>query len=198
MKNRTFARLSLLIPPGIWVISLLLLIAGFAFFPDFLTSSETPAPVGAVELLILFYVIGIVYWILPYLVLSLTLLLISFIVTEKVLKVAYLFSPILMTSMIMTVVVVTTIIPVVGSLLIDYFPSTFQDSGLTDALYVIVVLYAILELIAIVALIWGYICLGLGFVAYKLLQQFGMIKVEEKINPKIIAVRSQQVQQELK
>jgi hypothetical protein len=198
MKTRTFAHLSLLIPPGIWVISLLLLIAGFAFFPDFLTSSETPAPVGAVELLILFYVIGIVYWVLPYLVLSLTLLLISFMVTEKVLKVAYLFSPILMTSMIMTVVVVTTIIPVVGSLLIDSLSSTFQDYSLTDALYVIVVLYAILELIAIVALIWGYICLGLGFVAYNLLQQFGMIKVEEKINPKIIAVRSQQVQQELK
>jgi hypothetical protein len=188
MKTRTYARLTLLIPPGIWVISVLLLFAAFGFFPDFLISDEPSAPIASVELLILFYVIGIVYWIIPYLLLSLALLLISFIVTEKVLKVAYLLSPILMASMIMIVVTTTTIIPGVGLLLMDNPTSTFQDFVWTDALYVIVALYVILAVIVIYALIWGYICVGLGFGGYKLLQLFGMIKTEEKLRSEIIGV----------
>jgi hypothetical protein len=43
----------------------------------------------------------------------------------------------------------------------------------------------------ILSLVFGYICVGLGYGGYKLLQQFGLIVDEEKGNPEIINVSSQ-------
>jgi hypothetical protein len=47
-------------------------------------------------------------------------------------------------------------------------------------------------MMGILALVYGYICVGLGFGGYKLLQQFGMIVDKEKANPEIIYLTSQE------
>ena len=176
MKTRSYARLSLLIPLLIWVISLLFLLAVFALFPDSQTISQTPKLVAGVQMLLLFYVIGIIYWLIPYLLVSLVLLLISFIITEKLLKVMYILSPILMAGVILIAVTTVTIIPFEGPLVIDDLTSGLQDSIGAGALF------------AIITLIWGYICVGLGFGFYLLLQRFRMIRGEGKINSEIIGV----------
>jgi hypothetical protein len=46
-------------------------------------------------------------------------------------------------------------------------------------------------LFGVLALVWGYICVALGLGGHKLLQHFGRIKEEEKINSETIAVASQ-------
>jgi|WetSurMetagenome_2_1015567.scaffolds.fasta_scaffold319059_2 hypothetical protein len=180
MKTRTFARLALLIPLLVWVISLLLLLSAFAFFPDSETTSETPTLVAGAEMLLLFYIIGIIYWLIPYLLVSLGLLFVSFLSKERILKAAYLLSPILMAIVIMIMVTTITTLPLEGSLPISDLTSNFRDSIGAGGLF------------AIIALIWGYICVGLGFGVYKLLQHFRMIKEDEKIyteiNSEIIGV----------
>jgi putative membrane protein (TIGR04086 family) len=124
--------------------------------------------VAVVGTLLLFYVIGIVYWLIPYLFLSLVLLLISFRSTERVLKMVYLLSPLLMAIVILIVVTTLTITPPEGSLLVSDLTSNFQDSVGTGVLF------------AGITLVWGYICVSLGFGGYKLLQHFGMIKEEKR------------------
>ena len=47
-------------------------------------------------------------------------------------------------------------------------------------------------MMGILSLVYGYICVGLGFVGYKLLQRFGKIKEEEKTNVEITNVNSQE------
>jgi hypothetical protein len=43
-------------------------------------------------------------------------------------------------------------------------------------------------MMGILSLAYGYICVGLGFAGYKLLQRLGMIREEEKINSEVITV----------
>jgi hypothetical protein len=178
MKTRTYARLSLLIPILIWLACLLLLLAVYVLFPDLQSTTETPTVVAVVGMLLIFYAIGIIYWLIPYLLVSLMLLLVSFLSTEKVLRVVYFLSPILMAIVIMVVVTAFTITPSEGPLLIGDLASDFQDSIGTGGLF------------AIITLFWSYICVGLGFGIYKLLQHFGMIKTDEKINSEVITVNS--------
>jgi hypothetical protein len=185
VRPPTYARLSLLIPILAWVSSLLLLLTAFALLPDLQTTSETPTLVAVVGALLLFYVIGIVYWLIPYLLVSLVLLLISFKSTERVLRVVYLLSPLLMAIMILIVVTTLKITPAEGSLLVSDLTSNYHDSVGTGVLF------------AFITLVWGYLCVGLGFGGYKLLQQFGTIKEEKKINSETIAVNSQEVRQEV-
>jgi len=181
MKPTTYARLALLIPILVWVISLLLLLAAFVLLPDLQTASDTPTLVAVVGVFLLFYVIGIIYWLIPYLLISLVLLLISFRSTERVLRTVYLLSPFLMAIVILIVVTTLTITPPEGSLLISGLTSNFQDSVGTGVLF------------AIITLVWGYICVGLGFEGYKLLQHFGKIKEDKKINSETIGLSSPEV-----
>lgn len=178
MKTRTYARLSLLIPILIWAVGLLLLLALYVLFPDSQSGSETPAVVAVIGMFLVFYVIGIIYWLIPYLLVSLILVLVSFRSTEKVIKVVYMLSPILMAIVIVILVAVLTIAPAEGPLLVGDLTSSFLDSLGTGGLF------------TIITLIWGYICVGLGFGIYKLLQRFGMIKTEEKLNSETITVNS--------
>ena len=175
MKTRAYARLSLFIPFLVWVVSLLLFLA-YVFLADGQSAAETPTLVAVVGVLLLFYIIGIVYWLIPYVLVSLALLLLSFISSERVLKVVYPLSPILMSALILIVVTTLTINLPESSLLTADLSSTFQDSIGSGFLF------------AIITLIWGYICVGLGFGGYKLMQAFGMIKEETSTNSETIAV----------
>jgi hypothetical protein len=178
MKTRTYARLSLLIPILVWVISLLLLLIIFVLFPDSQTTMEMPTMVAVVGVLLFFYVIGIVFWIIPYLLVSLVLIVISFKSVEKVLRGVYVLSPILMAVVVMIVVTTLAIAPQDVSLPVSNFLSNLQDSIGTGGLF------------AVLALIWGYLCVGLGLGGYKLLQHFGMIKEEGKLNFEVVTANS--------
>lgn len=183
MKTRTYARLSLLIPILVWVVSLVFLLALYVLFPDTQSGSDMPAVIAVVGMVLVFYVVGIIFWLIPYLLVSLILLLVSFRSTEKTLKVVYLLSPILMAISIMILMTVLTIAPAEGPLPASDLLSSFQDSIGTGGLF------------AILTLVWGYICVGLGFGIYKLLQRFGMIKSEVNLNSESIPVNSRSEQQ---
>jgi len=182
MRPLTYARFSLLIPILVWVVSLLLLLAAFVLLPDLQTASDTPTLVAVVGVFLLFYVIGIIYWLIPYLLVSLVLLLTGFRSKERVLWTVYLLSPLLMAFVILIVVTTLTVTPPEGSLLISDLTSNFQDSVGTGILF------------AIITLFWGYICIAMGFGGYKLLQHFGKIKEDKKITSETTGLNSPEVQ----
>jgi hypothetical protein len=51
-------------------------------------------------------------------------------------------------------------------------------------------------MMGILSLVYGYLCVGLGFAGYKLLQRFGMIREEEKTNMEIKNLNSQEIWKE--
>jgi hypothetical protein len=66
----------------------------------------------------------------------------------------------------------------------------FQSSADIISNFIISTSFSLM--MGILALVYGYICVGIGFGGYKLLQQFGMIVDEEKANPEIIRMISQE------
>ena len=180
MKIKTYARLALLIPLLLWVILLLVELLINAVIPADLRSNEPNTFLGALEIAILFYVIGIVLWFLPYLVLSITLLLLSFKLRLKTLQYLFTLSPF---AMAMLAMIEATIVSVAGggyAMSTADLPSNF-NMGI-----------GINVMMGILSLVYGYICVGLGIAGYKLLQRLGMIKEEEKANTEMLNVNSQE------
>ena len=172
MKTRMYARLSLLIPLLLWCVLLLLLLLGDKFFPDELVSNGPTTVVGAVWILNNFYVIGILFWFIPYLCLSLILFIGGFKSRVQTIKILYSLSPLMM--IILIIVEVTLLSPMTsgGPQLTSNLASNFKDTIFTWGLF------------AAVTLFWGYFCVGLGFGIYKLLQRSGVIKDEaEELKP---------------
>jgi hypothetical protein len=179
MKTRVYARLVLLIPLLIWMIFLLVGMLINAVIPADLRSNGPNTFFGLLEIILLFYVIGILFWFLPYLVLSTVLLLVSFKSRLNDLKYLFFLSPFAMAILVMLEVTILSL--ATGGIAI---PSDELVSNLKTSVEVNL-------LFGILALVWGYICVVLGLGGYKLLQHFGRIKEEEKINSKTIAVASQ-------
>ena len=178
MKTRTYARLALLIPLLIWVIFLLVELLINAVIPDDLRPDGPTSLFGIVEIVLLYYVIGILVWFIPYLILSIALLLISFKSRLEVLKYAFVLSPFAMTILVMTEVTILSLATAGDAVPSMDFASSFKEAT------------GINLLVGILALVWGYICVGLGIGGYKLLQHFGMIKAEAEIQPQIISVNT--------
>ncbi len=78
MKAKTYARLALLIPLLLWVILLLVELLITAVVPADLMSDGPNTFFGLLTILLFSYVLGILFWLIPYLILSITLLLLSF------------------------------------------------------------------------------------------------------------------------
>lgn len=184
MKTRTYARLALLIPLVIWVILLVAELLINVVIPADLRSNGPDSLFGLIEVIFLFYVIGILFWFLPYLVLSIGLLFASFKSRLEVLKVILFLSPFAMAIMVMIGLTIISV-PTWGfSITATAFP---EDLKTSTAIYL---LFGVLGL-SILALMWGYICVGLGFAGYKILQRFGMIRDEDMTKVKIIQVNNQ-------
>ena len=170
MKTTTYVRLSLLIPILVWGICLLFFI--IASTPPFneVVSSQSTTTMNFVFLFFAFYMFGIVIWISPYLLLSLILLGLSLFVKARTLIKGFALSPIVMT--ILTLGLVNLL--AIGSSRDGAIPSDLliKDQGLIS--------FNLLSFV--VSLVWGYICVGIGFGIYKLLQHSGIIRDEEKIN----------------
>jgi hypothetical protein len=178
MKTRTYARLALLIPLLLWVILLLVELLINAVIPADIRSNGSNTFLGVLEIVILFYVIGIVLWFLPYLVLSIAMLLISYKICLERLQYVLILSPFAMAILAMTEATLVSL-PAGG------FASPSADLA-TNFMTGI----GINLMMGILSLVYGYICVGLGFAGYRLLQRFGMIREEEKFNSETIAVNS--------
>lgn len=179
MRAKSYARLALLIPLLIWVILIPVEILINAFIPADLRSNGPETVFGFLEIFILFYVIGILFWFLPYLVLCIILLLISFISQFEVLKYLYILSPFAMAMLVMLEVTIISLVTGGIAMPSPDLVSNFKYSAGINLLF------------GILALVWGYICVGLGLGGFKLLQRFGKIKEEVKIELEPINANSQ-------
>jgi hypothetical protein len=171
MKSITFARLSLSIPLLVWVLSTSLVILASALFPEEMSPGESIDLLAVAAVLMLFYDIGILFWFIPYLILAIVLLLLSFRIQVPMLKYLFALSPVFMAILIMLMVA-----------LIAYIPSTDPLMD-TDLAYTHLETIGISGLFGIVTLIWGYICVGIGFGLYKALQVVGVTKDESISGP---------------
>lgn len=171
MNTKTFARLSLLIPIMVWGVCLVFLLVVFGLSEYFETAGETPTLISVVAMFMLFYVIGIIFWLVPYLLIALVLLFLSFKVREKSLKVVYSLSPLAMAVLILLIVSFSTVPSLDSPVRVPDLIPFFQDLLDTGVLF------------AILALVWGYLCVGIGFGIHKLLRYIGYLKDEIQMEP---------------
>lgn len=175
MKTTIYLRLSLLIPFVVWVIGLLvLMIMSKAPISEVAVSASTTIA-GLLFVFLAFYVIGILIWIFPYMLLALILFLSSFINRAQVTMRVFVFSPIAMAILTLATLNLLALGPAGGS---TFFSSATEIQDYTDFnLFV-----------AIISLLWGYICVGIGFGVYKILQRLDTIKdVEIEVAPVMTA-----------
>ena len=188
MKTKTYARLALLIPLLLWVILLLVELLINTVIPADLRSNGPETFFGLLEIGILFYVIGIVLWFLPYLALAIAMLLISFKIPLKTLQYLFILSPFAMAILAMMEATLVSLAAGGFALTSADLASDFKtDIGINLLMGI-----GINLMMGILALVWGYICVGLGLGGYKLLQRLGIIKEEEKTSAGIINVASQE------
>ena len=171
MRTMTYARLSLLIPFVIWVVFVLLLLLMSAM-PEAMNIDETmnvdtSATFGdAMIMFLLFYVLGIFFWLFPYMLLALILFLLSYITNVKTILRALALSPVAMSLLTVAVIV---ILGMGGS---DPMTSYLYSGELERNWYIFILIVAGL------AILWGYVCVGIGYGTYKVLQHLGAIKDE--------------------
>ncbi len=169
MKTKNYLRLSLLIPFLVWLVCLLIFVAWSSLAPNSLGMDGSEGIAGIVLLPLLFYLFGIIGWLLPYLVLALILFLWSFRSQGQILMKAFSLSPLVMTMLVLILV---------NALSLDNGGWTpFSSNPTTNMLDVL----GSNALFAGLTLVWGYICVGIGYGVYRILQRYGFIKDEEAI-----------------
>ena len=166
MKTTTYLRLSLLIPILVWGVCLLILIVWGKIAPDGPGLDGSESIVNIVLLPLMFYVFGIVGWFLPYLLLSLILLIWSFRSQAQILMKVFALSPLAMAVFIFAFLTMLSI----GKE--DW--NTFRSSSTMSAEN----FFGTTLLLVILSLVWGYVCVGIGYGIYKLLQRTRLIRDE--------------------
>jgi hypothetical protein len=165
MKTATYLRFSLLIPFAVWGICLLVIMATSAVSKDqFVPELQENISTG-VAVFFSAYVIGIIFWIFPYLLLALILFFSTFISQGRTALKVFALSPLAMTLLTLATVI-----------LIDLSSSGTIDQGFSNFILFVVGL----------VLIWGYICVGIGYGIYRLLQRRGKIRDEESIETTLL------------
>lgn len=171
MKTNTYLRWSLLIPLLIWLLCLLFMIpASLITFQD-PTFGQSDSILDLLFTLAGAYLFGIVLWIVPYLLLSLILFFSSFIGSPRVMITLYALSPLAMTALTLALmnlflfayVGVTAFPDMPISSLQGYTESTLAVGGLS--------------------MLWGYICVCIGYGIYMLLQRRGVIRDQQTLEP---------------
>jgi hypothetical protein len=162
LKTATYLRLSLLIPFVVWGICLLI----FAI-TNIIPGSTSGPVINSVIILFLFYVFGIIGWLLPYLLLALILLILSFWVRAQTLVKIFALSPMIMAIFIMIfVIVMLADSRTPGTLSPDLTGNAGEFLGSP-------------VWFGIVSLVWGYISVAIGFGIYRLLQALQVIRDAE-------------------
>jgi hypothetical protein len=159
MKTATYLRLSLLIPILVWGVCLLFLIVASTSPMNELISSKLTTITDLIFPFFGFYVFGIIIWVFPYLLLSLILLFLSFRVQARAAMKAFALSPVAMT--VLTIAVINLLAT----------GASGEGSNLSNSLIRDQDFISLNILVLTFSLIWGYICVGMGFGIYKLLQR---------------------------
>lgn len=158
MKTTTYLRLSLLIPFVVWGVCL-------ALFAVTNVSPTTGGLVGrSIGILFLFYVFGIIGWLIPYLLLCLILLILSLKNGAETLIKIFALSPLAM-----ALFVVAFVIIILGG---SPDPSSLSPDLATPAGE----FFGSSAWFAIITLVWGYICVAIGYGIYRLLQALHVIR----------------------
>jgi hypothetical protein len=156
MKPQVFLRFSLLLPYLLWGIMLLVVLADRGS-----EAGETTGFFGA-GLLASMYVIGIIFWFLPYTLLALGLVIWSLKKQPKTILRVFALSPLLLTVLILLEINLLSLVSEDPAALVS-------QSNLRDLMS--------LNLLAIgLTLGAGYLCVGLGFGLYKLLQRLNIFR----------------------
>ncbi|MBN8582363.1 MAG: hypothetical protein J0L96_16980 [Anaerolineae bacterium] len=144
MKPHTYFRLALLTPFFLWGIALLagLLLYQFKTPPDFIIILMTP---------ILFYTIGIIMWFLPYMIVAIGLWIWSRNKSVATLRNAALTAPVVFY---MILLLEALVVYVFSANLIESTQEVFEMSAI----------------LGIVSLLFGYLCVGIAFAVFKILQ----------------------------
>ena len=162
MKTTSYLRLSLLIPFLVWAFCALALFLWSTFEPDGLGSERLTA-IGVIAIFFLFYVFGILVWFLPYLLVCIILLVWSFKSRAQVLMKAFALSPFGMTFLVLAFV---NMLALNGE---DMRGLVSNPGAFAEDLFGSNVLFLILTLL------WGYICVGIGYGTYRILQRLEFI-----------------------
>ena len=166
MKTAIYLRLSLLIPILVWGVCLLFfMIASTAPFNEFASAQSSTEP-DWVMLFPAFYVFGIIIWIFPYSFLALSLLILSFMMKARALIMIFALSPMGMTLLTIGVVDLFAI-GIAGNGTMSSVGSTRNQDLINFNI-----------MIFVFSLLWGYICVGIGFGVYKLLRHLRIIRDE--------------------
>lgn len=159
MKTNTYLRWSLLIPFLVWGVSLLIFMIASKFSPEAFPGGESVSAVDVTLMFLMFYVFGIIVWIFPYILLALILFFWSFSARPNTALRVFALSPIAMTLLTVAALTIMT--------LGDSSPGMIDRDFLSlNLLYVGV------------TLIWGYVCVGIGYGIYRLLQKRQLLRDE--------------------
>jgi hypothetical protein len=164
MKTRTYLRFSLLIPFIVWGICVLIF---------FILTKVAPVNDPAIDVagyliaFLMFYTLGIIIWLVPYILLALILFFWSFIAQVRSALKVFALAPLGMTLLTIATLDIITLgffgndpaISKPGLIDMDFIGSNLLSAGS--------------------ALVWGYICVGIGFGVYKLLQRQRLIRDED-------------------
>jgi len=164
MKTGTYLRLSLLIPFLVWGVCLPFLIIASTPPINELTSGESTTVPDWIMRFLAFYIFGILIWLFPYALLSLILLALSFVSQARVTMKMYALSPLAMT--LLTIAAVNLFALGAAGQGTFFSNPTINYRDFT----------AFNILVVVISLIWGYICVCLGFGIYKTLQHLQVIK----------------------
>ena len=162
MKTTSYLRFSLLIPFFIWGICLLvIMVFDAASLDQFIPKLPEAISVG-VAVFFTGYVLGIIFWILPYALLGLILFFSTFISRAQVALKLFALSPLAMTLLTLATIII-------------------MDSGNSGSIGQDFSGLALLVIALVLS--WGYICVGIGYGIYRLLQRRGTIRDEEPVQP---------------
>lgn len=170
MKTKTYLRLSLLIPFLVWVICVAIFFIWSEVAPDGPGFDDSEGTLMFVLLALIFYVFGIIGWFIPYLLLSVILVVWSFRTNAQTLMKVFALSPAIMALIVLIFVNALSL----GDANVNQFLSdpggNVQNFLGTNVWY------------AAITLFWGYLCVGIGYGIYKFLQRQGFIRQDEVIS----------------
>lgn len=168
MKTTTYLRISLLIPLLLWgLVTLMGVLATTIPQLNFGSLEDASGP-GWLVIFFAFYIFGIIVWIIPYILLSAILFFWSFISQARIALKVFALSPLAMTVLTIAALNLLALNPM-GDAAIVANPAMDQD-------------YINFNIMgAAFALIWGYICVGIGYGGYKLMERRSIIRDEGTI-----------------
>lgn len=165
MKTTTYLRWSLLTPFLVWGLCVLFFLVWSASDSSGPVANESTL-VGILLWSILFYVFGIIGWFLPYVLLALILLFFSFRSRVPVLMKIFALAPLAMS------VLVVLFLGLISASTQDW--EMFSSNPMANAEN----FFGSPLWFVLLTLVWGHICVGIGFGIYKILQRRGFIRDE--------------------